>query len=114
MSQEVCLGSLKASKEGLPSEDGFFLLYGKVQRVFQCEQGRSHTQYSIGRTANFWLKVPRTIKRVLSAQGFLIIGIAGTGQGIDFFIRSQVISRTRLTSWVRTAGLTQVPLKLWG
>ena len=36
------------------------------------------------RTAKFRLKVPRTIKRVLSAQGFLIIGIAGTGQGIDF------------------------------
>ena len=52
--------------------------------LVECEQGRSHMQYSIRRTANFWLKVLRTIKRVLSAQGFLIIGIAGTGQGIDF------------------------------
>ena len=41
-------------------------------------------QSSSRRTANFWLKVPRTRKRVLSAHGFLSIGIAGTGQGIDF------------------------------
>ena len=87
---------------------------GCLMNGFICEQGRSHMQSSSRRTANFWLKVPRTRKRVLSAHGFLSIGIAGTGARHRLFNRSQVISRTRLTSWVRTAGLTQVPLKLWG
>ena len=79
-----------------------------------CEQGRSHMQYSIKTHRQLLAQGAKDDKKSLERAGILDYRDCWNGARHRLFIRSQVISRTRLTSWVRTAGLTQVPLKTWG
>ena len=68
-------------------------------------------QYSIKTHRQLLAQGAKDDKKSLERAGILDYRDCWNGARHRLFIRSQVISRNRLTSWVRTAGLTQVPLK---